>query len=259
MRKPISDWYKELAEKQNVELNISKEIFNDFIEIYYRRNIIVHNQGIVNEVYNKNVKNKLKKGEVVSADLEYLEKAFTTTQIVIIATIWGLRKLLDNINKIIDDLFEYGFNCMLAKKWELSIYVFESLLQEKSNESDTMTNKVNLWISKKNLNGLDSIREEIEELDVSAMEQHFKIAKSALLDNFDDVSKELDEVIGTKFPGRFVKEWPLFIQYRESIQYKKFIKKHEGLFGMKGFEKMEREEQIMQDFENKNDGDNIDK
>lgn len=258
MRKPISEWYRLLEEKQKVCFNIDEDTHNDFIEIYYRRNIIVHNQGIVNEVYKNNTNSETDIGDSITVYSDYLENAFIKTQIMIIATVWGLRKITDDKKQLSEDLFKYGFNSMLSKKWELAIYVFNSLLQEETNEEERLVNKINLWISKKNKYGLDSIKEEIEKLDVSSRDRRYIMAKSALLDKYDEVSMVLEEIIGKDLPAVFVEEWPLFLQYRESKQYKEFTKKHSDLFEVQGFESMDEKEQIIETLEStiESDGNN---
>ena len=51
MRMPISDWYKILKEKHKINFDNLKEVFPKFKEVYYRRNIIVHNNGKINASY----------------------------------------------------------------------------------------------------------------------------------------------------------------------------------------------------------------
>ena len=55
MRQPISNWFEMLSSKHKIKFLWENNIFDKFKEIYYRRNLIVHNEGIVNQVYLINV------------------------------------------------------------------------------------------------------------------------------------------------------------------------------------------------------------
>ena len=52
MRLPLSDWYKTFIDKHKISFPCQSKL-TDFKEIYYRRNLIVHNQCRVNEIYIK--------------------------------------------------------------------------------------------------------------------------------------------------------------------------------------------------------------
>lgn len=117
MRQPISDWYNTFMTKHKAEFKFENNIFEHFKEIYYRRNLVVHNQGIVNEIYLKNVCEEMKVdlncNDKLEVDKEYLLKAITTTQMIIYGTFFGLRKISKDKQKLEHCLFDNGFNHML--------------------------------------------------------------------------------------------------------------------------------------------------
>ena len=86
--------------------------------------------------------------------------------------------------------------------------------------------KINYWISLKNLYGVEKIREEVTSYDVSAMEGEFKVAKACLLDDFKEINALLEVYLNTNVYPQSIENWPLFIQYRQSKEYKKFKKEH---------------------------------
>lgn len=131
---------------------------------------------------------------------------------------------------------------MLNAEWRLSEYIYNLMMKEKEqSDADKLCNKVNYWISVKNQGRLPSIEEEIQKLDVSATAGQFKVAKYALLDDFEKVSELLEDIIGTEIPACYVEQWPLFIQYRQSDEYKKFRNKH-----MEEFEKLGYQPEYME-------------
>lgn len=89
MRQPISDWYDIFISRHKAKFDNQSAEFIKFKEIYYRRNLVVHNQSIVNEVYLSNVETKLRKGERVDVDKKYIEAAFKLTEMMVYDTFWG--------------------------------------------------------------------------------------------------------------------------------------------------------------------------
>jgi hypothetical protein len=72
----INDYLKTIF---NIRLNKMKE-WEDFRENYYRRNVIVHNNSRISELYAKklNLSNE-KIGKTIHSDLEYAENCIRNT------------------------------------------------------------------------------------------------------------------------------------------------------------------------------------
>lgn len=249
MRMPLSDWYKIFETKHNAKFNFGKGIFEEFKEIYYRRNILVHNNGIVNRIYMDNVseqfRDEIELGDDLDITLDYIKRAIDVTQMILYETFWSLRKVSDNREYLEQKLFDIGFEHMLQQKWHLSEFIYNNLKDEKEqNISSKTCNLINYWISLKNEGKFELIKKEIETFDVSAMDGQFKVAKYALLDDYEKVSYYLEQIIEKDMSPNTVETWPLFIQYRLSGQYKEFKKLHADLFEIKQYnpEEIELEE-----------------
>ena len=92
---------------------------------------------------------------------------------------------------------------------------------------DQLIAKVNYWIAVKNLNGIDAIQQEVKNLDTSAMQLQFSVAKAALLDENDKLTDLLDECLKTnEIPAYYIKTWPLLNEFRNSEYYDTFVDKH---------------------------------
>lgn len=237
MRQPLSDWYKLFVSKHKAEFDVNSANFNDFKEIYYRRNLVVHNQNIVNESYLSNIKTNLKKGEKIEIDKKYLTQAFKLTEMVIYDTFWALKKVSNAPVELQEVFFNRGFRHMLDSEWELSEHIYKLLKEEQQqNEADKICNMINYWISVKNQSRMEEILREIQEFDISATNQRFKVAKYALLDDYDNVSRILENTINNEVLVSHIEQWPLFIQYRESESYKEFRNKHKSLFEVQDYQ-----------------------
>lgn len=233
MRMPISDWYKLLKEKHKLNFNSLDDYFSEFREIYYRRNIIVHNNGVVNRQYISGCENKQKKelkvGMQLSVNKEYLTNAFKLTYIMIYGTIYSLCNISENSYAIHEELHSYAFQHMIDKEWEISHYIYKNLKSLKTSMTQTIDieiRKINYWISVKNLYGIDEIYDEVKNYDVSAMEGEFKVAKACLLDEYKEINSLLEKYLNKNVYPQSIESWPLFLQYRKSSEYKKFRKSH---------------------------------
>jgi len=92
----------------------------------------------------------------------------------------------------------------------------------------------------------------VENLDVSAMNGTFKVAKAALLDDFVETTQVLENILEKDISASAVEQWPLFIQYRRSDEYKKLVDKHRELFAIQGYNPeevtMRNEDEIVSEF-----------
>lgn len=241
MRQPLGDWFHILEQKHKASFMFDNKEFDMFKEIYYRRNLVVHNQGKVNDVYIKNVKEEfrkdIRKGEVLTVDKKYLLESFEITQTILYGLFWGIRKLSKDKAQLEQIMFNIGFLHMLNGQWNLSEFIYNLLKQDEDQaEASKLCNKINYWISIKNLNRMDEIICDIEKFDVSAMQGQFKAAKYALLNKHEEVSNILDEILGSGLQTFEVERWPLFIQYRESNEYHEFREKHKEKFEVFGYQ-----------------------
>ena len=259
MREPISDWYNTFETKHKTKFLFSDNLFENFKEIYYRRNLVVHNQGIVNDIYLKYVKDsKTKKGKKLFVDKEYLETAISLTILMLIDTVFGLRELADDKDDLVNWIINvFGYNCLVNKKWDMAKYIYKVVLQDKSiSASDLLVAKINRLIAVKNIDGIDAIRDEVDSLDVSALKLLYASAKAALLDEHEKVSLLLDECLEKKeITPQNIKTWPLYNEYRESNEYKEFVERHKEVFDFGEYTApTDDEATILKDVEHGRDG-----
>ena len=158
--------------------------------------------------------------------------------IIIYETFWRLVHTSKNEHDIlVDVMFERGYIYMVKNQWEISKFIFEMLMEDDNQRASIkMCERINYWISIKNSEGMENIRNEIENLDLSAMQEKFIVAKYALLDDFQQVSVALERTINDGIMSNDIVEWPLFKQYRETEEYKVFLEKHKELFDVKGYD-----------------------
>lgn len=79
IRKSYTDWIDYLKKNMKLKMDYIERYNDKIIEIIQRRNLFVHNEGIVNSIYLKNIDPKLKEGvklgERLSIDHAYIDES----------------------------------------------------------------------------------------------------------------------------------------------------------------------------------------
>lgn len=234
MRDSYSVWFNLFSEhKMNFEVcNSEYEILK---ELYARRNIIVHNSGVVNEAYIKNVPTTTANvGEVLYVDDIYINSAFEAIKTIMLCIlIEGVRIDKDSAKECIREIFYVTFEELEAENYNTCKTVFGALSENKfADERIKYMSKVNYWISRIETDGLPSVKAEIEKFDVSALDSDFNLAKNTLLQNYNMTTMLLEEMYKKgELLHNIVELWPLFKQYRLSKEYINFKKTHPEFSG----------------------------
>lgn len=235
MRKSYTEWFK-LFEGHGFSFTSCKTEMDDLKEIYARRNIIVHNEGKVNDIYLKNTgKTNAKIGEVLDVDRTYLKKAFHTIRIIVFSIMIEATKIVQSDkDEYLYSIFSIAFELLKQREYMLCKHVFCAIKQNKyGSESTRKLSQVNYWLAQKGLNGIKSIEDEVRKFDVSALSKEFSMAKQLLLDNYDEATALVTELFDKgDVTANVLQEWPLFIDYRETEQYKAFQQAHPDEFNI---------------------------
>ena len=80
--------------------------------------------------------------------------------------------------------------------------------------------------AKKHRLGLEATREEILKIDTIGMEKNFIVAKKMLLEDYDSIEEDLEECYPKHFNTSAIYSWPIFIDFRKTEHYAKFIELH---------------------------------
>lgn len=226
MSQSIEEWLRTIR-SHKIELSTLERYLTDFKEIYYRRNIIVHNNGKINRQYLFALKkdestNPL--GKKLNLDKKYILNAFNVSMIIVYGILYASLKCNSSDKPdYLKFLFNSGFEHMIGNDWAISHYIFYLLMMDESQDNiDIIISKINYWICCKNMGDFDSIKEEILESDFSAMDVQIRMAKEMLLENYEEAIYLLDEFIKMGFSPRYVETWPLFIQFRETEYFNQF-------------------------------------
>lgn len=240
MRKEYIEWFK-IFESHGMSFE-KYEIFDDFTELYFRRNLIVHNKSIVNDCYLNGIsKTNLKKPKIddlLLVNEEYVLNAFSIIECVVLSIFIECGKFYrnDEKNDYINEIFNIGFNFLCKEQYCVSEFIFKQLENLDIDNCTKMMSKVNRWISQKNNHDLESIKSEINNTDFSALKDDFLLAKYILLEDYDNALPILEEKTSNVLIATYLEEWPLYKDFRKTKFFEDFKNRHKDIFNVKEFD-----------------------
>jgi hypothetical protein len=234
LRGSFEDWIKFLKTDLDLSMGYIKDHKKSLIEAFQRRNLLVHNGGVVNRIYRSNYPKDLgscpKLGDRLHISPEYLAEKISLFErcfVLIALELW--KKLgVDNMQRG-DLLIDLAYKHLVAERYDIAESLSYFAANDKSlQEKDQLYGKVNYWISKKYGKGFEDVRPEIEKADFSAKSRLFRLAKNTLLGDFDEAKNDIEYLLDhdDKFSFKVVQTWPLFREFRDATVYNQLFDKY---------------------------------
>ncbi|MBQ8215405.1 MAG: hypothetical protein IJZ33_04005 [Clostridia bacterium] len=223
----VSETIEKANQTHKLKLEKHQDIWDAYIELDLRRNIIVHNEGRVNQRYLSSLPKNYPKpqdGSLLICDDIYVIKSIES----LIKFAYLLYYLISDGEDELLFLESTAFEFLSSEKWDISLFAYDLLLAIPTLKNiDKTIYQINRLNAKKHINGLDSSKEEIEQFDVSGMENRYVIAKELLLEQHAKVNELLKIDYPESFDFDMIQTWPIFIEYRKSDEYREFINEHQ--------------------------------
>ncbi len=229
LRGNFESWTSILKEEIGLSLGYLKDLLDELIEIYQRRNLFVHNGGVVNSIYISKVKEELRKGIEIGNTLivekEYLENSICKLQkafILVGAELW--KKLNPDDEKRGEIIGDIVYENLLHSRWDICLGLcFFSINDAKIKPVDKTIARLNYWLCKKELNDYKSIEKEINQIDFSDKKEIFQLGLFALRGETERLIEILPIVLETNQTNiERLEEFPILREFRETIEYKNF-------------------------------------
>jgi hypothetical protein len=227
----FNDWFAYLNERMKLSLGYVKEHKSRIIEVFQRRNVMVHNNGLVHSSYISNVAPELRENVDIGTNLpvspiylanviDLIESNFT----LIAAELWKQLDPTDENRGTL--LIEIAFERLQQERWEVAKSLSFFLMQDKKlPERDQLVGTLNYWQSLKWQGRFDDIRSVVETADFSAKDEVYQVARFALLDNDEKFFKLLPDVFSAnKLDLDRLTTWPIFKSMLKSKLYEGFVK-----------------------------------
>ena len=221
-----------ISERESININRFANILDEFEEIYYRRNLYIHNDGVTNTMYLSNIKEKYKKGlninEKLVTDDIYLRNAINMLYKIVGTLFYEIQVAYNpKYEKWSDNFGEAVFELLCKKNYDVAEHLNFILSSCKHLcFKDKAMFRIN-YINAMKQQGKDAfVKKEIDALDVSIATEDYKIAKLCLEGKDEEVYKALSKNYPHPYSAEIIRDWPLFINFRESEYYVKFAQEH---------------------------------
>lgn len=223
----VSETIEKANQTHKLKLEKYQDVWDAYMELDLRRNIIVHNEGKANQQYLAGLPKKYEKpqdGSYLICDDIYVIKSIEN----LIKFSYLMYYLISDGEEELSFLDSTAFDFLNSEKWNLALFSYDLLLAipTLSNEEKTIY-QINRLNAKKHIDGLESVKNELEQFDVSGMENRYIIAKKLLLEEHENVNELLKIDYPESFDFHMIQTWPIFIEYRKSNEYKEFITEHQ--------------------------------
>lgn len=231
MKANPDEWIKHLTNKVKLEMGFLQENKEEFHEIMARRNLIVHNKGIINNYYlkrvSKKVKVNVKKGDKLHVDKQYIKTALSIMESIGLTILFEIY-LKENISKSkLDELLELIYdNYLIKDEYNICMCLYSILLKSGKLKGDSqMYCKLNYWQCYKWLGIREGEIIKYEKDDYSSYKKKIYLPALALQERYDEffeIYKQQDEI---KFSE--LENWPIFKEVRKQEEYINIVAKRD--------------------------------
>jgi hypothetical protein len=233
----FDDWLKYCTEKIKLSAGYLIPHKDRLIEIFQRRNVMVHNNGLVHSSYINKVppqlRPKISLGDELPVSPDYLKEAIDLVEssfILIAAELWKRLDPKDGSrgSALIDVVFER----LLQERWIVAERLSYFLKEDKKIEERLqIVGLLNYWQSIKWADRLDDIKAEIQSEDFTAKDEVYQLARYALLDDMNAFMSLLPKVLKAgKLDAERLRTWPIFKEMRKTPEFFNFVKEHGSEF-----------------------------
>ncbi|MFS8199955.1 hypothetical protein ACLVWQ_14870 [Streptomyces sp. CWNU-52B] len=220
LRGSIEDWATTF-QKFDVQFQNLGLDWPNIVEVFMRRNAYIHTQGKVNSTYVSKVKGSPAKGALLMLDEAYLKEALSS--VMALGMLISARTFIHLNPKhevaaagmsflYINELMDLGY-------WRCVKEVCANLKAMNSRLDMKFDLRFSYWLACKRLSGLESIRKEVESLDVSALKTEYSFMKAVLLEDEKTAKVELEVGLARSESWVNSSEIDSFLKHQEGAQW----------------------------------------
>lgn len=242
MRESIFSIINTLNRKHQLNIDYKNTYVKRFIEAYLRRNIVVHNDGVINKDYIEGMK---KIGESVSeeeigirvlSNKEYIDGIIEATTYMIIYVLYMSSKIFeDEKQDFINSLMNIGYEKIQKGEYDFTKELF-ALIKDDPNitEEFRIYSKINYWQSYKWAGKYNEIEAEVENFDESPYDLVIKLAIYSLREEYAPIEyilyNEFNDERQNESLAIRLEDFPVFQKLREQEFYKQIQESHREIF-----------------------------
>jgi len=232
MRESFTDWVNFFRTKADLSMSYLDPYMDTLVETCERRNLLVHNSGIVNTIYLSKVATSLRKGKKKGNKLhlsrKYLDERidyFEKYSLLIAAELW--KKLKPIAHKRGSILGNISYDHIKAARWSVAEGLSYFMMMDKAQkESFRLVGTLNYWQCLKRQGRWAEVEEQATAEDFSAKSLRYQLGHLALLGK----KKEFFEIVPVALTGEEItleelREYPIFIDMRKDRCFSQYKEK----------------------------------
>jgi hypothetical protein len=232
LREGLEQQLRYFSDRLKVDMKPLDPFIQGLVEVFQRRNLVVHNGGVVNRTYLKNVWEELIKqygineGQQLSIDKQYLSNAIDNVclcGVILSQQCWKKWEKKDDSSD--DVLHNHIYESLAEERYDLVINLARftdgiKLFTENARRMIT----INHAIAWKELGNREQMEEVLSKHDWSACAIRFTLALHALRAEEEEFFNTLSRAIAADEIGRHaLEEWPLFKAFRGMARFQAVI------------------------------------
>lgn len=263
MRDNIFKWFKTIEQNHKKTISLENIYMKKFIEAYYRRNIIVHNDSKINNEYIKGIKVV---GEDISDEMigkrilctdKYINEVINSSIYVIIYLISQISELFRDENDFFNNsIMEFSYEQIKSEEYELAREVCRLLKDNKNlDQQSRIYSLINFWQTYKWTNKYQEVKQDIENFDISAFDDLIKLAVYALRDEYNKIEvllkREFNKEKQNEDLAMNIEDFPIFKSVRNQQFFKELKENYPDVFAVKSTQidnENEERKEIVKDY-----------
>lgn len=222
LRGSFEDWASFFFDKLKIDRRGIEQHIPYCQEACLRRNVLVHNGGVINKLYLKRlpvqIVDRPQEGDQARVDEKYFDDRLDGFEIVFVLMALEVWRKLDKRDELrLGVAIQLSFDALKGKRWAVARAISEYVCNQKEcTEASELAAKVNYWQSFKWSGEFEAIRKEVESWDVSAKSGIYQVAKDVLLDRGKAVVDKITLLLSAKeLHVDELRDWPLFQGLRD--------------------------------------------
>ena len=224
LRKNVSEWLEEVCKALSVKLDPVRKYVPEFEEAFMRRNLLVHNNGVVGRQYMMRCTDLALQygvdiGDTLEVSADYLQRCL---DIVIGLLAYVGYVYLARIERRSDSVLrsellnEYCLRLLDMERYDLVRALCRMAHNdETASDRDRLVAKVNECQAMKWMGLEEDCRAEVNKIDWSTRDELFHLVRAALLDDYEVVKRiAKDRLAAKQLKIDWLLFWPIFKKCR---------------------------------------------
>jgi hypothetical protein len=203
------------------------------IELVQRRHIIMHAGGRVSRRYLSKVSHHLvaelhgdpQLGATTALNKAYVDAALDRVEVLgtnLAFNVW-VRLQPKETGQCGTILTEWLYDRLLEGRWSVALPIARAgASSARLIQSTQLVCRMNEWLCYKRLGRFDEVRSDVETMDLSAMDDTYRLARLALLDRETAFFELIERTKGGGLEKRAWTEWPILDELRQTERFREY-------------------------------------